>query len=212
MTIQLEVPYLAYEQIANVAYRILRKLNCESIIPVPIEEIIEFHFGIDIIPIPELLNIFEIDGWTSSDLKTINVDDFIYKHRENRYRFTLAHELGHVVLHKKIFNCYNFNKIEEWKCFYNEVDETSYSWLESQAYNFAGLILVPPIYLKKYFEELIAKYKSSFESAVYRKLPKNKYQDYFIDVASVNLSTIFNVSTEVISRRIEKDNLTRLIP
>jgi len=210
--IQLEVPYRTYKQIENVAYKLLSKLNCESIIPVPIEKIIESHFEIDIIPIPELLNSLEIDGWTSSDLKTINVDDFIYKHRENRYRFTLAHELGHVILHKKIFNSYKFSKIEEWKCFYNEVDETSYSWLESQAYNFAGLILVPPIHLKKHFEKIVTKHKPSFESAIYQRLSKNKYQDYFIDLASVSLSTIFNVSTEVITRRIEKDNLTILIP
>lgn len=117
MTIQLEVPYLAYEQIANVAYRFLCRLNCESIIPVPIEKIIEFHLGIDIIPIPELLNTFEIDGWTSSNLKAVHVDEFIYKYRETRYCFTLAHELGHVVIHKKIFNKYNFIKIEEWKRF-----------------------------------------------------------------------------------------------
>lgn len=210
--IQLEVSYLAYEQIADVAYRLLCKLNYESTIPVPIEKIIEFHFGIGIVPIPELLNSLEIDGWTSTDLKTINVDDFIYKRRENRYRFTLAHELGHVILHEKIFKSYKFSKIDEWKRFYNEVDEKSYSWLESQAYNFAGLILVPPIHLKKHFEKLVAKHKSNFESAIYRSISKNKYQDYFIDLASVNLSSVFNVSTEVISRRIEKDSLIGLIP
>ena len=212
MTIQLKVPYLTYKQIGNVAHKLLCKLNCESNIPIPIEEIIELHYGVDIVPIPELLNAFEIDGWTSSDLKTIYVDEFIYEHRENRYRFTLAHELGHVVFHKRIFENYSFTKIEEWKSFYNEVDEKSYSWLESQAYNFAGLILVPPIHLKKIFEELIIKHKSSFKSIEYKRISKDKYQDYFLDVASIYLSETFNVSTEVISRRIEKDNLIMLIP
>ena len=43
-------------------------------IPVPIEEIIEFQFGIDIIPMPGFHYNYEVDAFISTDLTEIRVD------------------------------------------------------------------------------------------------------------------------------------------
>jgi len=212
MTIQIKVPYFSYADLSKISYQFLQKFNFATKIPVPIEEIIDLKLKINIFASPGLRDIHEIEGWTSGDLSTIFVDEFIFYHRETRFRFTLAHELGHIVLHKKIYGEHTFSSIEDWKRFCNKIDKKSYSWVESQAYNFAGLILVPSIHLTKFFKDQIIKHKSSFDSARFKKLTKDKYQDYFIDVASVALASIFNVSTDVISRRIEKDGLIKLIP
>ncbi len=100
----LDRPILSYRDLRVRAADFLRTHHPQGTIPVPIEEIVEFKYRIDIIPVHGLQQAFEIDGFISSDLKTITVDCFIYEHRPNRYRFTLAHELAHAVLHRKIFH------------------------------------------------------------------------------------------------------------
>jgi len=92
---KIEVPYLSYEQIRARANDFLSQYNPSGIIPVPIEEIIEFALKINIVPIPGLQKALETDGFISSDFSTISVDQFVLEERERRYRFTLAHEIGH---------------------------------------------------------------------------------------------------------------------
>jgi hypothetical protein len=58
--------------------------------PPPIEEIAEIKCGLDIIPLPGLRDLLEVDGFISSDLSCITVDQFVLERRLNRYRFTLA--------------------------------------------------------------------------------------------------------------------------
>jgi len=58
---------------------------------------------IDIVPMPGLHALIETDGFITSDLREIFVDEFVYQSRLGRYRFTLAHELGHSVLHRDVF-------------------------------------------------------------------------------------------------------------
>jgi hypothetical protein len=76
--IQLDVDFLPYEKIAGEAINFLSKHHPEDTLPVPVEEIIEFDLQIEIVPIPNLQRDFDIEGFTSSDLKSIYVDDFIF--------------------------------------------------------------------------------------------------------------------------------------
>lgn len=206
------VPEYSYEEIGEISYDFLRELHHESTIPVPIEKILDNDLRINICPIPGLRDYFEVEGWISSDLTTIHVDDFICNKRECRYRFTLAHELGHAVLHKKIYSEYHFNKIDEWKDFCIHVDNGIYSWLETQARFFAELILVPKILLREKFIESLKNLDSSFELASYLELKKDEYLDYVLDLLSTNLAQVFHVAIRVVHRRIERDKLMPLIP
>lgn len=86
---------------------------------------------------------FELEGFTSGDLKNIYVDEYIYSDRLTRYRFTLAHEIGHVVFHRHLYHAHKFKSVHDWKDFINSMTEEEHSWLEYQGYAFAGLILVP---------------------------------------------------------------------
>jgi IrrE N-terminal-like domain len=121
-------------------------------IPTPIEEIAEIKCGLDIIPLPGLRDLLEIDGFISSDLSCITIDQFVLERRLNRYRFTLAHELGHLHMHRDIYAELKFGSLNEWKQFQKDVDEADYSWVEYQAYAFAGLVLVPTGHLKAQFQ------------------------------------------------------------
>ena len=72
-------PILSYEDINDCAEEFLKKHQADVTLPVPIEEIIEFNLRLDIIPFPNLLNNFDIDGFISGDLSCIYVDEFIFQ-------------------------------------------------------------------------------------------------------------------------------------
>ncbi|MBS3918141.1 MAG: hypothetical protein KG012_04570 [Deltaproteobacteria bacterium] len=90
-------PILSYDDINKHAEDFLWKHKRNEIFPVDIEAIAEFDLGLNIFPFPNLQVIFDIEGFISGDLNVIYVDEFIYYQRPARYRFTLAHEIGHYV-------------------------------------------------------------------------------------------------------------------
>lgn len=140
----LPIPRLSYEALRGRADAVLGAHNPNHLIPVPIEQIVEFGFGLNIIPVPGLQTVHEVDAFTSRDLRTIIVDLAVFESRSpNRYRFSLAHELAHVVLHADVYAQIHFSSIAEWKRVILALPEPDREWLEWQAYNFAGLLLVP---------------------------------------------------------------------
>jgi len=98
-----DIPVYSYEDLRKKADEFLLKYNPSGDIPVPIEEIVEFDFKINIVPVLGLQREFEVEGFTSGDLKNIYVDEYTYTDRITRYRFTLAHEIGHIVLHRHLY-------------------------------------------------------------------------------------------------------------
>jgi hypothetical protein len=191
---------LSYEGIRRKADEFLRRYNPKGTIPVPIEEIIEFEFGINIIPMPDLHKLFEIDGFTSSDLLDITVDQYVYENRPGRYRFTLAHEIGHVVLHADIYRAKKFQRVSEWMKFVNLIPQETHRWLEYQAYSFGGLVLAPREPLKKFTKEAVDQIRKE-------GIDLKKNWDFAWEVTADVLAKRFEVSTEVIEKRLNSDNV-----
>jgi len=198
-----KAPFLQYDKIRLIAEDFLGKYNAEDVIPVPIEHIIEYDIGLNIIPIPGLQHISNVDGFISTDFTSISVDQSTMENFENRYRFTLAHEVGHWVIHKDGLFEYasEIEFIKDWKKYIIDFDEKQYSLLEYQAYCFAGLILVPAHHLKEKFD---------------KALDKVRLYDIEIDENSIAMEYIsrylqdaFNVSDAVISKRIKYDKLIK---
>lgn len=148
-----ELEYLSYREIEEKTCKFAKKYNPDHTLPFPVEEIIEFDLGINIIPIPNLRSALDIDGFTSSDLKSVYVDQFLLGRIPYRYRFTLAHELGHIALHAYIFKQIPCYSISEWKERYKAIGRRDYRWLEWQANSFAGLLLVPTKALAVHFDK-----------------------------------------------------------
>ncbi len=71
MPLSTSIPDYSTKDINRKAEEFLKKYHPSLSIPVPIEEIIEFQFHIDIVPLHGLHRAFEIDGFTSNDLTTI---------------------------------------------------------------------------------------------------------------------------------------------
>ena len=61
-------------------------------------------------------------AYITHDRKEIRVDQYVLESRENRYRFSLAHEVGHLVLHPDLFEYLHFDNIAAWKESYNGLD------------------------------------------------------------------------------------------
>jgi hypothetical protein len=147
-------PFLPYDALRKIANRFLMEHHPSGEIPIPIEEIVEFELELDIVPVPGLQDEFDIEAFITSDLTEIRVDQFIQSKRPARYRFSLAHEVAHFLVHQDIFKeLRKFSTIAEWKDVITTIPEEPYSWIEWQAYALAGLILVPSITLKDLFED-----------------------------------------------------------
>lgn len=196
----IEIPIISYEEIRNRADAFLDQYHPNRNIPIPIEEIIEFQMGLDIIPVPGLLKTFDVDGFTSSNLLNIYVDDFIYNNRSGRYRFTLAHEIGHIILHKDIYLKANFKSVKEWKEFVNSIPDKDHRWFEYHAYAFGGLILVP----NKYLIELT---HCHIERIQKENISLSANWDFVWNIIAAQLAKDFDVSIEVIEKRLNKDNI-----
>jgi hypothetical protein len=197
----ISAPYLPYEELRRRADEFLRKHHPSGILPVPIERIIEFDFKLDIVPMPGLLDNFEVDAFITSDLSEIRVDRFIQEKRPKRYRFSLAHELAHLLVHRDVFRELTFSTIEEWKEVLQSIPEYDYRWIEQHAYNLAGLILVPAKPLKDRFEDCVA---AAAKAGIEWSTLDDRMQRPILD----NIGrTPFDVSADVIKKRLKFDKL-----
>ncbi|WP_432404857.1 ImmA/IrrE family metallo-endopeptidase [Wukongibacter sp. M2B1] len=247
MNVKRGIPRLSKEQIDKRAtefvYSIEKNLPLKPK-PVPIEEIIECELQLDL----DYKNIdkdkntlglttfdhgfIEVYNKDCDTLQTIEVikgtiiieSDLVDDERlTGRYRFTCAHEVGHWILHRHLFEsdtclfensdrdeknivrCLNRN-IENIFSYYNSKIKTDYDWLEWQADYFAGAILLPIIPFTDEFFRLLMKL--------------HIHQRYlFVDNQRCNienfkkiigeLSNKFNVSKKAVEVRLAKLNLLR---
>lgn len=61
-----------------------------------------------------------------------------------RFRFTLAHELAHILFHQRVFRAATFTDIDGWVGFINSgLSSFDLKKTEGQAYCMAGYLLVP---------------------------------------------------------------------
>lgn len=200
MAQKFKAPYYSYEDLRNAADEFLREYHPQGTILTPIEEIVEFQLGMDIVPIPGLHDVIETDGFTTSDLREIHVEEYLYDHVPNRYRFTLAHEVGHVILHGDLFRTQSFHSIAEWKAFLNSIPEREHGWLESHAYSFAGLVLVPREHLEKETRQCV-------DTVLAEGVDFERYWHLVWQQVAAELAQRFAVSAGVIERRLRYDDI-----
>lgn len=137
-------PYLNNIAIEK-SVEIFRKNFWKDAIPVEIEDIIELKLKIRLVPIPGFLKLTNMDALITSDWKCVYVDnnEYLDDCRYNRLRFSLAHEIGHYVMHKQIYNNFGIKTINDYYKFYRDIPSQQYSYLECQANKFASYLLIP---------------------------------------------------------------------
>ena len=191
---------LSYDDLRAQAEEFLSEYHPSLEIPTPIEEIVEFDFEMDVIPVDGLKQELNVDAFLASDLSAIFVDDDVLQFIPVRYRFSLAHELGHYWLHDDLYQGATIQSVTDWRSVQAQIG-SEYRWFEFQANSFAGLILVPPASLKARFtrrveEALQAGLKASdlIVHPLRHKLVEGLAQD-------------FKVSEMTMAIRLEKDGL-----
>ncbi|MEA2040617.1 MAG: ImmA/IrrE family metallo-endopeptidase [Thermodesulfobacteriota bacterium] len=176
----------------------------EDTLPVDMEKIVEQRLRLNIEPIHSLLDELDVDAFLKLDLSGIVVDYdcFMQERFQNRIRFSFAHEVGHYVLHKDIYEKFPFTRPEEWKNSVLNMADKEYRNFEWQANEFAGRLLVPR-------ERLIVEVKK-----IYKIIEDSGIQQYLSDDPGAVLSRVspvlckpFGVSENVIERRVEREGL-----
>lgn len=191
---------LSYLDVRSEAERFLTEYHGSRTIPIPIEEIVEFDLSMDVVPVDGLEETVSVAGYLSSNLEYIYVDKRTFEHSVERFRFTLAHEVGHYWLHDKFYQSFNINSIADFKAAQGSISE-NYKWFEFQANSFAGLVLVPTPELRECFKEFS-------ERAREKGISLSDLVDHPNRQRLVRaVARQFQVSDPVAERRLEKDGL-----
>jgi Zn-dependent peptidase ImmA (M78 family) len=166
------------------------------------EQIIEMGLDLSIEPLPNLLRELDVDAFLKRDYSgvVVDIECFMEERFQNRFRFSLAHEIGHLVLHRNLFDEYPISSIEEWKFFITEIPEEQYKFIEYQANEFAGRLLIPRNALMKEIEECLGLIEDPRLIEFLRKDPAA-----VLSRISPKIGKVFGVSDEVIQRRAERE-------
>ena len=191
---KIKVPYISNTEISRRAEE-FRKTYWDDSVPVEIEEIIEFKLKIYLTLIQGLTSECDIDALIKSDWQEIFVDTdrFLEERQKNRLRFSLAHEIGHLVLHQALYANFNINTAEDFENFYDQIPPELYGYVETQANKFANYLLVPRQILTKEKETVLKKAVDDFHLDI-NKIDPNTLDAYLAGP----LSEIFGVSEDVI--------------
>jgi hypothetical protein len=152
MSEKIKINYLTDKDVEKVTTDLLRHFGVFDSLPVPIEQIVDKKMRINVIPFPNLLDVFGTNSCISGDLSSLYIDERLYTNLPLQFNFALAHELGHFHLHAHIYKNRPFSTIEGYKAFIRDFDETAYAAFEAQAHSFAGQFLVPSHVLEHQFE------------------------------------------------------------
>ncbi len=200
---EFKAPFIPIQHIRSEADNFRQTYWPSNTIPVNIFDILEFELDIEMRTISTLKKDADIDALLLGDLKTIVVDthDLMDDRSQNRLKFSIAHEIGHLVLHADVFETIKFSSIDEWIQFFQEIPEDQYRWIENHAYEFAGRLLVPADKLKEALKDAISK----AESLGFDKWDASG--ESTLEYISNGIARGFEVSGQVIEKRLIKEGL-----
>lgn len=137
--------WISKEHLWQIVEDFSKKYCPENTLPVDMEKIVEQKLKLNIEPEHNLLDKFDVDAYLKFDLSGIVVDYKCYMEErfQNRIRFSFAHEVGHFVLHKGIYDEIDLSTPEEWKNLVLNESDKEYRNFEWQANEFAGRLVVP---------------------------------------------------------------------
>lgn len=141
---KIKVPFISKTEIKKRAIA-FRQKYWGTAVPIDIERIIEVDLGIDIVPVPDLVRLCNTDALITSDWSTMYVDNERYLDERwyNRLRFSLAHEIGHWVMHRQLYASFEITNVDKMYEFLDKIPGEQYGYIETQANYFGGYVLVP---------------------------------------------------------------------
>jgi hypothetical protein len=158
----IQAPWLSKQSIQEKVDEFRKNFPRADKIPVNVEHIIEFDLRLKLCPVAGLMDDCGKDALLLSDGSVIvDLGEFEQDRFRDRLRFSLAHEIGHYVLHSDLYKGIKFNSVDEWIEFIQGVPEQTYDWIEYQANEFAGRLLIPSPELREQFSLAVAKLKGT---------------------------------------------------
>jgi hypothetical protein len=172
--LSLKVPFLKPEEIeASVAevrrnYSKWKGISLQP--PIPIDDIVEGYLKLDfaLADLKKMLGFSDVLGATWFAEKRVRVDESL-DGQEGRYSFTLAHEVGHWILHRPIYEMANqtvplFRREDvpapsEFICRTSQKKEPA----EWQADQFAARLLMPASHVRDAVRALASRYSFTIE-------------------------------------------------
>ncbi len=131
--------------------------------PLPLDLIsfVELELRMDLIPYDKLKDDFGADAAILADFSGFYIDGEIFDRIDvvrgaqlNRLRFSIAHELGHLFLHRECFESAGIQTSDHLLQWLNEHDGRKYDF-EREANEFAGRLLVPVDVLRECFDRML---------------------------------------------------------
>jgi len=162
----MEVKYIHESKIEAAAFKLLgeygQKFGEVTQPPIPVEEIIDSHLKLDygFDDLPSSLEIPDVLGATWVQFKKIRIDQSLdpteYPAKIGRYRFTVAHELGHWQLHKSqiLENSNSFFETQQKPAIVCR-KVSAKKPIEIQADKFAGFLLMPKQMVQNKWKEIV---------------------------------------------------------
>lgn len=166
----------------EIAKTFLGKYHNPFNLEVDIEFIIEEKLGWTIIGAGSLIENHCIEAFVTKG-KTIYIDSYLMNCKERKYRFTLAEEVAHFMLHHDIYAGCN-NNLEEHLEIYDRITTSEYWRMDRNAKYLASAIIMPA----ESFE------KQAF--TLFKKIDKKIYRtnETVLYKIALELSNDFNVS------------------
>lgn len=180
----------------------------------PIEAIVDVEMEIDIVPLPGLYRITDSWGALSPDCSSISVDEMCCTGGyEEKYRFTLAHEVAHRELHAEIFRELEFSSVMEFKdAIGQHLSDAEYGSLEWQADYFAGCILVPGNLLREEFGSLLEEIQNMLAEWQGGDVPEQRVYELALIQICEKAGDAFAVSPVCIDTRLHCTGLKEELP
>lgn len=178
------------------ATEFLQKYNPSGSLPIPIEEIVELQMHIALVVVPGIKELLGIDAFISSDFSQITIDEYAYENYAERTKFSIAHEIGHLILHADWYKNHGPKDLDDYLTFHDRLSQESYKYLEIQANTFAGFVLVPTTPLTTLLKTKLG------------RNPANEDLSILLPIFQ-ELLDVFKVSGEMLLYRMQKEKLVK---
>ena len=191
------IPFWEAEGIAKAADE-LRQKHFGPTIPVDVDLIAERAFGLDLVPVNDLKRQVNADAFLSGDLKSICYDP---AQPNIRIRFSIAHELGHRVLHANVIERLRTGSFDAWQEMLEEMPGSIWGRAEWQARTFGAQLLVPRAALIQHISLLRSKIQAALE------LVPNITPQELYEYLAPRISRTFDVSDAVLKARLSEEKI-----
>ena len=204
----LAVDYLEKEHIENIAEEIHSEKNIKDF-PFEVELFLYERFKYRVFPSPRLEAGCKIDTALVACKQILRIDETIYNKQPKRANFSIAHEVGHLILHKNIIAMMvealkSAEKTDDYASIINFLPRNQYRRAEWQADYFGGALLAPRRILEKELIKLIEERKSKYIS-------EEEIDDEDRDIIYHDLAKLFDITKPAITVRISVADLDYLL-